>query len=80
MTMMDNSNDVDMRSIDVSNDVPTTLESDISIDIPTILKNDEETNFPTVSMNVDKRITEENDDPAKCSVCKEAAGKHSYYG
>jgi hypothetical protein len=76
MTMMDNSNDVDMRSIDVSNDV----QNDISIDIPTILKSDEEPNFPTVSMNVDKRITEENDDPTKCSVCKEAAGKHSYYG
>jgi hypothetical protein len=74
MTMMDNSNDVVMRLIDVSNDVPTILQSDITIDIPTILKNDEET------MNDDKRITEENDDPTKCSVCKEAAGKHSYYG
>jgi protein-arginine kinase activator protein McsA len=22
----------------------------------------------------------DNDDPSKCYVCKEAAGKHSYYG
>ena len=32
-----------------------------------------------LSIDEDQKVVEDSD-PSKCSVCKEAAGKHSYYG
>ena len=45
-------------------------------EIPTVLEPGPSNRFSEVRVKKSK----ESEDPAKCSVCKEAAGKHSYYG
>ena len=45
-------------------------------DVPTVLTLKE----PEPAPDVVKKKSQEPDDPSKCSVCQEAAGKHSYYG
>jgi hypothetical protein len=56
--------DLEMRSVESFVDSPTDQNQ-----VPSILGSTE-----------DDRKVEEDNDPSKCSVCKEAAGKHSYYG
>jgi len=64
------SSDLEMRSVE---SLTSASESPLD-DMPLILTSEaflenSETQKPII-----------DDDPTKCSVCKEAAGKHSYYG
>jgi hypothetical protein len=63
------SSDLEMKSVE---SLTSASESHYD-DMPVILTSE----AALEKMETQKPI---DDDPTKCSVCKEAAGKHSYYG
>ncbi len=65
-----NVDEIDHRSVE---SLTSVAESPHSEDMPLILTSEAFLDKTEIQRPVD-------DDPTKCSVCKEAAGKHSYYG
>jgi len=60
--------DIEMATLDP--------EAGIAEEVPTVLEPGPSNKFADVK----EKATKESKDPAMCYVCKEAAGKHSYYG